>query len=477
MTSPTGSTRVLPFPLKFNEDIESQTPDEDIAILDVSDFPIDSDERINIVLDISLNEYVALANAIDVGRDISYGDNSIYIWWIWVRSLISMDICQSIVDCINDPESGVMDAINSLLADNAYPSGYEASQAQGDYELGSGNNPECDPDAWWAGCLGLVQRLNRINEDVLEEFEVITNQTELIADIIGSIGGIDLTGVPALFTWVTTMQNDIIENYLAEYTVAYEESVACDLFCMALVDCKLTPTMIFNYFRDRLSGSITFDGLFWETLDFLTSGTWSGTQICDFLMMSQIGLRAGIGVFFGQTAWNDIDLAITLGFNDANDDWVALCDDCPDVIHRLGGDGNDDMAVLQWGGAPPYDTPIGTYDSESDSYIAGQSIANNYALLNVTFTFAEEVNISKIILSSSIVVSRDEAGSNFQILLDDIPIYTDALETNSSPHAYGVNEDFAETGTVLSFRWACGGSTISPANAQFSPLTIEYSIT
>jgi hypothetical protein len=48
----------------------------------------DPNKRVTVELELSLNEYVALATSLDVGRDIAYSDESEYIWWLWTRAFI-----------------------------------------------------------------------------------------------------------------------------------------------------------------------------------------------------------------------------------------------------------------------------------------------------------------------------------------------------------------------------------------------------
>jgi len=82
--------RVLPFPLKNPTVIggivgsgENESP------FDVLQWVTsDPDERVTVELQLSLNEYVALASSIDVGRDIAYGTESQYVWWLWTRAFI-----------------------------------------------------------------------------------------------------------------------------------------------------------------------------------------------------------------------------------------------------------------------------------------------------------------------------------------------------------------------------------------------------
>lgn len=153
---------------------------------------------------------------------------------------------------------------------------------------------------------------------------------------------------------------------------------------------------------------------------------------------------------------------------------VSDCAVCNFTVSRLGGNGNANMAVLQWGGTPPYDTPIGYYDAPSDSYISGQSSGQDYGLLNVTFTFSAPKDITKIVISSSLAVTRDFAGSQFEMLADGVQIYVEALAYNPTPHVYGVTYTTPVNATVLQFKWAIGGSSSLNGNAQFKPLYIEY---
>ena len=180
-----GSIRPLPWRLKFTEDMDSSTADESISFNTLTDWSTtDSDERVDIVLNLSLNEYVAIANTIDVGRDIAYGDNSIAIWWLWVRSLQDMSICDAIIACINDPDSGVAQKILETLTLTTGSDETENGQSQADLELGGDENPTCSSDIHWGGLESVIERANQNNIDSLERLEVATNDFEFVAEVI-----------------------------------------------------------------------------------------------------------------------------------------------------------------------------------------------------------------------------------------------------------------------------------------------------
>lgn len=326
-----GSIRPLKYPLKYNADIISETPDEHVNFIDLSDWgTTDPDERQNIVLQLSLNEYVAIGNTIDVGRDIAYGDNSIEIWFTWVRSVISLNICQSIIDCINDPDSGVSEAISSLVTTQTEENSIEVAQSFNQASLGIGANPTCNNDILYGQCLQLVEYLDEENRQLLQVIEVGTNILELTAQLIGNLRNAKSATVTAVLTFITFVQNSIADNYEAQITTEYLEKRACDLFCFAQAnDCQIITENLFTIWQQRLNATVTIDSLFNETIDFLVSGIWTGTEIADFMFFAQLGFRSQIGQYLGEIAYADIDLRLRVYSNDPNPDWLTLCTDCP----------------------------------------------------------------------------------------------------------------------------------------------------
>lgn len=329
MVQPTGDIRPLFFPLNTTEDMNSETPDTPtIDHLTLSGWETnDPEERVNIVLNLSLYEYVALATCIDVGRDIAYGNNSIYLWWIWVRSIKYMSICDLIIECINDPESGVADSILSLIGNSSYELSRSYGQSFNNVSLGDGYNPTCDEDILFGQALQLVEYLDQLNRDFLEIAEVATNRLDLLADVVGDVTGIDESSIDAGIAWIQFIQDSIAENYDAQITQAYLEEIACDIFCRALdVNCAITPTLLYDTFKDRLESDISIDEIMIEVWLYLTSGTWTGQEIADVMFFAQLALRSMIGKYFEKVAYSDINTRIEIYSNDPNPDWSTLCD-------------------------------------------------------------------------------------------------------------------------------------------------------
>ena len=85
-----GDIRKLPYPL-YNPvasggvvgSDDNESPNDTVTWV-----TSDPNERVVVELELSLNEYVALASSLDVGRDIAYGTESQFIWWLWTRAFI-----------------------------------------------------------------------------------------------------------------------------------------------------------------------------------------------------------------------------------------------------------------------------------------------------------------------------------------------------------------------------------------------------
>lgn len=103
MTEYDSPKRNLTYPLR-NALVFSQTTEDDGGCLDELPpfaWPEDSDERVDLIFNLSLNEYNVLANAIDVGSDIAYGEDALRVVWLWLRNMrCPVSICDLVRDAI-----------------------------------------------------------------------------------------------------------------------------------------------------------------------------------------------------------------------------------------------------------------------------------------------------------------------------------------------------------------------------------------
>lgn len=263
--------RPLTYPLKntlqpIGNDIDS---DEPVNQIEWDNIP--NDERIAITLNLSLDEYVALASAVDVGRDIAYGQDSELIWWIWNRALI-MSICQQIADCIDNDESATAQSLQQYLARNGYSRNFhdvtnvnsivtEAEQNTSLLPAGF----SCDEPRLMAISRGIVDELNESTVDLLQVIELVTSSTEL-AEIVTQY--VPVVGIYVeLAGW---LQNTFAEVYEASYNQEVEDAIACALFCAGIEDCDLSLDDIMNAYAELAVDILEFP----DTNDALAVLTW-----------------------------------------------------------------------------------------------------------------------------------------------------------------------------------------------------------
>lgn len=327
MTSPTGSIRPLPYPLDYSEDIQSDTPnDPAVTNLTLEDWSTtDEEERVNIVLNLSLEEYVALATCIDVGRDIAYGDNSIYIWWIWVRSVISMALCDDILDCIETTESIQQAIANYALTSNINGSTPENAEILA-MELVD-NQAGCDNDNIYGMVRQLVDFVDSLNKDLLERLIAATQSMDALATLIKAIPVVETLPLDDALAFSNWLLDTIYSAYLSASTELLRVDTACDLFCLAQENgCLLSFQEARDYFYDKLG---------------LTLDTSNPTQFLEDLIINNLtGVASFYGMYtlafqlmaFGSSILEflpeKIVRLVNAMFNDPNSDWSTECDGC-----------------------------------------------------------------------------------------------------------------------------------------------------
>ena len=320
--------RSLEYPL-YNEASQSgATPDGE----EVAPFlwpASDPDERVLIALELSLNEYVALATSVDVGRDIAYNEDSFQIWWIWARAYRMLNFCAEVLECMQT-NPGIQALLQSMIATGANEKGIPLTPEQ--MELALQNNAgECDLDTLWGSCLFAVQMLNRLNEDFFEQIEALTDNQEMLAYIVGAIPILETLPIDEFIELADKVREFVRETYQAGYDVDYEYALACGLFCAARANnCVLDMNTITEYFFTKAEAVEGFEDAF-QTAKTIVSAmaSWQevlGEQIVDTMMAANVGFLSFLNSAFGMT-FGEFQLKARSGIPD--DDWQAFCDDCP----------------------------------------------------------------------------------------------------------------------------------------------------
>lgn len=239
--------RNLTYPLTYPLASSAQLDDAEAIADSQFTWPTtDNDERVAVVIELSLNEYIGIATCVDVGRDIAFAEDSLKLWWIWNRIISTMTLCDQIAECVSSNQA-VIDAITSAMLAQGFGQNYgtgtppkpqiTAEQSSGNL-LPSGTDCENYPKLMGMS-RGIVRALNSSTVDLLEIIEYVTNDTELTAIVsenIPVIGGA-IGSAAAFANW---LQETFSEAYAAAYTDAVEDTLACAIFCYMVDNCTIT---------------------------------------------------------------------------------------------------------------------------------------------------------------------------------------------------------------------------------------------
>jgi len=201
-------------------------------------------------------------------------------------------------------------------------------------------NPSCDLDILWAQCLAIVQYTNESIVDTLEKVEAATNINELaaLADGIPLIGWVlELFGTELATDTINYFQEAIQETYQAQYTEAVENELACALFCLAMFDCSLSVDLVYDMLYGRVSAIVPSNpAAMIDMLEMLAGIDFDGTNVVDLMFwFCWGGVKLASFTAFQAFIVDNFQLILALAVNDANADWLLLCDCGSDWTYQL----------------------------------------------------------------------------------------------------------------------------------------------
>jgi len=245
-----------------------------------------------------------------------------------------MEFCEHMIYCLttdDDVKAAFADFIAQHPTGTTYPKNQELPPG-----VTGGNitipNPDCDPDILWAQCVGFVQTANRMIEDFLETWETYTNPGETISAIVLAIPFVgeaaDIIGVDAIADYANSIVDAIKENYDADYSLEYENALACEIFCASKDSCVVTLDEMVTIMNNRLSGQLTLtNGI--ELLLSLIDADITGINVADLYLCAFFNMLKLANLVLPVTWGIESYLRVTRTFNTPNDDWELLCTDCP----------------------------------------------------------------------------------------------------------------------------------------------------
>jgi len=301
------------------------------------EFP-DQDTEIQLVLSISLAQFTKLYSSIVKGAILSYPDEYEQVAWSFLKAFeMPYDICQIIADCIDNPDSPTRQAIRNFVTGDTVINQHIQNISRGglpmpEIELPMPIVSGCDPDETWAGIGGLVDQMHANNIDFLELFELDTNKLERVNSLVSAIPRLGDLPFDELIGFVDQLFDNIAEGYLGQWTTEVENEIKCDFFCATMNDpaCAISFEWMYNYFRDRISGTFTIESALEIVIEFLAEGTFTGTLIIDFMMMFQIQIVRSASSYLGIDA-GSLQIAAQVGALVPSSAWELICPSCAPI--------------------------------------------------------------------------------------------------------------------------------------------------
>ena len=336
-----ANMRKLVYPLTYPETTSSVIPSSGFSVVPLEDIFVDNETVVSLEFRLSLNEYVALANAVDVGRDIAYGNDSRMIWQLWVTAIRGLAMnCEGMIECIEtDPD------VQNAFYEWAVNAGiYDPNQIDDNVPLiderfspsdrlnGVSVDPAlCDLDVLWAGIFEIVKRLDDNAKTILEVAVTYNDVVERFGNIASAIPIIGNT-IASIQKGFSEVIPDVYNLYLAYSSQANLEEIACTIFELVCSECRY-PTFdeLYDiYASNAVAGltdipTLTLRGVM---EGFISSKNFS-SQLCynTVIILELFALYAG-GKVLNVKGHDAITFFALLGEDSPSDDWVLLCDGC-----------------------------------------------------------------------------------------------------------------------------------------------------
>ena len=277
--------------------------------------------------------------------------------------------CADVADCI-ETNPLVRDRIQTMVNSTSTPQtivtpGQPMTTAQANTPLNPAP-PDCDPDVLWAQCEQLIEYMVNATTDTLEYIETYSNAIEgaqfiEMAPFLGT--AVDEAQIDQVLEFIDWIIGNVKEYFDAANTAPARQEIACALFCACKADCEITVQRMWNVLNERLGGILNpsdIDSLD-ELLEALLTLVGNSSIALDAGLVTITGFAKFAGYLGIQGIDKTLNLVLKLAMNDANDDWILLCEECTEPVEER-------TPVISL----PWDTPGGTLEGpdEDGFYIA-----------------------------------------------------------------------------------------------------------
>jgi len=246
--------------------------------------------------------------------------------------------CEQIADCIENDEA-TRDALTRWYETTFNPSegGQEIPQDYADTNQ-YGAALGCDNNNGWGHIRdGLVNRSFDRVQNVLERIEFVTDNQEMLAEFLNAIPGVgaffDVIPVTDWVLWFDNVRAVLKDAFESGDTTDLRDQVACDLFCIWQINCSLSVEQIRRYYWTKTVDILpSWEGAF-DSFSALGAALAQLTSIsvAEQAVYALVGSQYGFLTYLND--WFGVHIASTkndLALGDPSDDWMALCETCPE---------------------------------------------------------------------------------------------------------------------------------------------------
>lgn len=203
----------------------------------------------SLVLSVTEQQYTKLLSAALNGVMTTYPDDFIEVIYPLFKAG-KVTFCAAMLECLQN-DADVINAIRNIVQEYL-DSNTEITQDVSRSGLTAAGDSGCDFDTVWGRVSKLVDFINQVNVDFFENIALLDNLSdkyEAIIDIIPVLGD----AVEAVVNFATESFVVLLDSYNASWNDSLRDSIACDLFCIALENptCSLSIQDVLDYLTER----------------------------------------------------------------------------------------------------------------------------------------------------------------------------------------------------------------------------------
>jgi hypothetical protein len=265
-------------------------------------------------------QIMKLLSACEAGAELLYPNEKFNITFPLRRALYCMPtFCEAVQACIESNPNIINIIIN--LGGGKGEAGKEGVLPPVP-EINPVTGETCDLDALFAYSTQVVDWVNDTITDIFERIEAATNSLELLNETLEMIPGFGWLAAP--LDVANVLQEQLAENYAAEFTSAIRDELRCGLFCRLKQTCIVDWRTLYEYFGE-IAGQQVLEIDVEDIGEYFTTGIFSGSEIVYGSYWLVLGMLSFAGDVLG-TNYDKFSKISASFLNDEDPDWELICD-------------------------------------------------------------------------------------------------------------------------------------------------------